>query len=163
MDEKKEFNTTIRELLETFTVRSMRDWRGYVRNSGLSMPQLTILMRLFYGGGCGIHDIGRHLAVSSAAASQFIDRLVNSGLVERTEDPADRRARRLALTPSGRDLIERGVEERYRWVDELPAVLSPEEQAALMRALPPLIQAGRKLSGDAIREHGKRLPPVRRD
>ena len=158
MAENREFSSTIRQWLEVFTIRSMRDWRQYVRTTGLSMPQLTILMRLFYGGECGVHDIGRHLDVTNAAASQFIDRLVSGGLGRRSEDPADRRARRLTLTPEGRALIERGIEERYRWVDELSTILAPEERAALLRALPPLIDAGKKLAAGAIDQQGERLP-----
>jgi DNA-binding MarR family transcriptional regulator len=136
----------------------MRDWRRYVRAAGLSIPQLTILMRLFYGGDCGVHDIGRHLDVTTAAASQLIDRLVTAGLVERSENVDDRRARRVALSSRGRLLIEEGIEERYRWVEDLAAVLSSEEQAALLQALPPLIAAGRRLGGDAIGDARKRLP-----
>ncbi len=158
MSDTVELTSTIRRWLETSAMRSMKEWRRYVRAAGLSMPQLTILMRLFYGGDCGVHDIGRHLDVTNPAASQLIDRLVTAGLVERSEDLDDRRARRVTLSPKGRKLIEEGIEERYRWVKDLSTVLSEEEQAALLQALPPLIAASRELSPDAIGEPRKRLP-----
>jgi DNA-binding MarR family transcriptional regulator len=150
--------TAIRQWMEASTLRSMREWRRYVRSAGLSTAQVIILMRLFYGGRCEVHDIGRHLDVTSAAASQLVDRLVNAGLAERSEDPEDRRVRTVTLSAKGRRLIEEGIEERYRWVEDLAAALSEEERAALLRALPPLIAAGRKLSTDAIGEPRERLP-----
>jgi len=137
--------TIIRELMEAFFMRSMTGWRQFVKSTGLSMPQFGLLMRLYYGGGCEVHDLGRHLDVSSAAASQLVDRLVQSGLVQRTEDPEDRRARQVTMTAKARALIDRGIEERYRWVDELVRGLNGEERDLALRALPALIQAEQKL------------------
>ncbi len=137
--------TIIRELLEAFFMRSMTGWRQFVKSTGLSMPQFGLLMRLYYGGGCEVHDLGKHMDVSSAAASQLVDRLVQSGLVQRTEDPEDRRARQVTITAKARTLIDRGMEEMYRWVDELVRGLNGEERDLALRALPALIQAEQKL------------------
>jgi DNA-binding MarR family transcriptional regulator len=46
---------------------------------------------------------------------------VQSGYLERAEDPNDRRAKVLRLTPSGAKLVDAGIQERYRWMDELAA------------------------------------------
>src|SRR5208283_3212855 len=109
MQTKREVAGVIRQWMEAFTMRSLGDWRRFVKSSGLSMPQLSLLMRLYYGGGCGVHDIGSGFGVSSAAASQLVDRLVHAGLVARVEDPDDRRARQIALSAKGRGLIQRGI------------------------------------------------------
>ncbi len=164
MQETRDTVTAIRQWMETFMMRSMQDMTRYVRNSGLSMAQFSLLMRLYHGGGCEVHDIGREFGVSSAAASQLVDRLVQGGLVARTENPEDRRARRIALSAKGRALIDRGIEERYRWVNDLVAAMASEERSGVLKSLPLLLEAEKKLPSieihhagrDAIREARKR-------
>ena len=145
--ESKELRTIVRIWAEAFMMRSMRDMGRYVKTTGLSMPQFSLLMRLYYKGGCEVHDIGRHFDVSSAAASQLVDRLVHAGLVERTEIPSDRRARQIELSQKGRALIDTGVQERYRWVDDVVAALPAKERAALLASLPHLVEAEKALPG----------------
>jgi len=147
MNETNEIRGVIREFIEGIAMRSMRDMTRYVKSTALSMPQFSLLMRLYYGGGCEVHDIGRDFDVSSAAASQLVDRLVQSGLVARTENPEDRRVRQIELSAKGRALVDKGIEQRYRWVDELVSVLSSEERSVLLASLPLLIAAEKRLPG----------------
>ncbi len=131
--------------MEVSTTRSIRDWMRYVKTTGLSMPQFGIMMHLFYRDNCGVSDIGGHMKISSAAASQLIDKLVKDGLLERTENPNDRRAKQITLSEKGRNLIETGIHERYRWVGDLASSLKSEEQEAVLETLPVLIRAFQKL------------------
>lgn len=124
-----------------FMHRSMCDFRRFMEESGLSFPQIGILMRLYHHGGSGVSELGTHLGVTSAAASQIIDRLVQMGLIERQEDTADRRMRRLTLTSSGRALVEQGIAARSRWMMTLTNRLSPEEQKLIISALTILTEA----------------------
>jgi DNA-binding MarR family transcriptional regulator len=101
-------------------------------------------MRLYYGGSCGISDVGDHLGITNAATSQMVQRLVEQGLLERTEDPTDRRVKQLTLTTAGRALIRQGIEVRRRWLEELTAALPPEQQANIITALVDLTQAARQ-------------------
>ena len=59
-----------------------------------------------------LHRIAEHLGVSNAAASQMVDRLVGMGLLERSEDPDDRRAKALALTEKGKALVLDSIEAK---------------------------------------------------
>jgi DNA-binding MarR family transcriptional regulator len=70
---------------------------------------------------------------------------VHAGLVARTENPDDRRARQIELSPKGRALIDTGVEERYLWLDDMVAGLPLKERAALLSSLPHLIAAEKAL------------------
>ena len=83
--------------------------------------------------------------LTSAAASQLADKLVQSGLIERIESPEDRRAKLLTLSVKGKNLIERGVEERYRWMDKLAVEMNPQDQKKVTNALVILTEAARKL------------------
>jgi DNA-binding MarR family transcriptional regulator len=141
MAEPTQLIQIIRQWMDVFMHRSMSDWSRYVRSTGLSMPQFSILMRLHYKGRCGISDFSEYMDISTAAASQLVDRLVVSGLVEREEDPHDRRAKQIALSPKGEALIAASIEERLRWVEQLVLTLSPEEQQEVSESLQMLIEA----------------------
>jgi DNA-binding MarR family transcriptional regulator len=73
----------------------------------------------------------------------MVERLVQLSLLERTEDPADRRARHLALTRKGRALIEKGIEARRHWTEGLTTRLTTEQQATIVAALQYLTAAAR--------------------
>jgi DNA-binding MarR family transcriptional regulator len=105
---------------------------------------LSVLMRLFMRGNSGVSEIGGHLGVTSAAASQTVDHLVQMGFIERTEDPEDRRAKQLTLTNKGREIIARGVETRSKWVEGLTNSLSADQQNMIINALTLLTEAARK-------------------
>lgn len=81
--------------------RWIRDFVAFaVRDHGISMSQVSLLFRLYYRGQCGVSVIANHLAVSNAAASQAVERLVQQGWLERNEDPNDRHAKQVALSPA---------------------------------------------------------------
>ena len=52
--------------------------------------------------GLQVRDLADALGLAQSAASGLAGRLVEAGLAERSEDPADRRAVRLTLTDAGR-------------------------------------------------------------
>src|SRR5262245_50655129 len=143
MLENQQLSTALREWAEIFMRRSMRDFFQFIRETGLSITQLNTLIRLYYGGSCGISDVGDHLGSTNAATSQMVQRLVEQGLLERTEDLTDRRVKQLALTAAGRALIEQGIEARRRWLEDLTAALSSEEQAQIITVLRELTEAAR--------------------
>jgi DNA-binding MarR family transcriptional regulator len=136
---------SLRAWMDVFMHRSMRGWTQFAKSTGLSMPQFSILMQLHHKGVCGISDVSERFDISNAAASQLVEKLVQGGYIERAEDPSDRRAKILQLASKGKDLIETGVDERYRWMDELAKSLSADEKGKVVEALTILTKAAKKL------------------
>jgi DNA-binding MarR family transcriptional regulator len=130
---------------EIFMHRSFRDFKRFMDESDLSPSQAGTLMRLYHRNTSGVSEIGVALGITNPAASQLVERLVQQGLLQRTEDPNDRRVKLVTLTQSGKALIERGIEARRRWMEELTDTLSPEEQQMISGALILLTDAARKL------------------
>lgn len=141
MSSNTQLSAALREWAELFMRRSMRDFIQFIKDTGLSTTQLNTLMRLYHGGSCDISTVSDHLGITNAATSQMVQRLVEQGLLARTEDPTDRRVKQLALTITGRSLIEQGIEARRRWLEELTTALTPEQQANIVTALADLTQA----------------------
>jgi len=148
MSSTKSLTAAMREWAEVFMSHSMREWRRYVKSTGLSMPQFGVLMRLHHKGGCGISDISEQLDATPAAASQMVDRMLKEGWVERAEDPNDRRAKQVTLSAKGRALIENGMEARNRWAVSLLAHLPADQHAKITEVLRQLTEATRKMSAD---------------
>jgi len=136
--------------MDVFMHRSMRGWGRYAKSTGLSMPQFSIMMQLHYRGACGMSKISEGYDITPAAASQLVDKLVQSGLIQRVEDPQDRRAKLLNLTDKGRELVLRGIEERYRWVDELSRKLTAEERDQVSAALIIMTRAAREMEAEPV-------------
>ncbi len=135
MTDSLRFSRTVRQWMDTFMHRSMGGWVRFVKASGFSMPQFMILMHIRYKEPYSISDLSEKMDISAAAASQLVDKLVQAELLVRTEDPNDRRAKQLVLAEKGRELIEQGIQERYRWVDELEEILSTQEKEKVAEAM----------------------------
>jgi len=136
---------TLHTWVDVSAHHAMRGWLHHARATGLSMPQFSILMQLYRRGYCGISDISDRFEISNAAASQHVENLVQAGLIGRTEDPHDRRAKQIQLSEKGRALIQHGFGARYEWVDQLTRVIPPKDQQKIAEALAILNEAARKL------------------
>jgi DNA-binding MarR family transcriptional regulator len=139
------FVATLQEWIDVFMRRSMRDFFVYARRNGLSMSQNGALLHLSRQGTCGVTDIGDTLGVTSGAASQMLDRLVQHGLILRNEDPDDRRVKRITLTDEGQRVVHESIQARQAWFDDLAAVLSPGEKEQVTAALGILTDRARHL------------------
>jgi DNA-binding MarR family transcriptional regulator len=144
MSTAKTITEVIQEWSEVFMHRSGREFRRFMEKSNLSFSQINVLMRLFHSTYIGVSGIGEEMGVTNAAASQSVDRLVQMGLIARTEDPDDRRSKRLELTHEGIALVESGIRDRSQWIKDLAETLPKEKQQTIISALTILTDMARK-------------------
>ncbi|MBS1870837.1 MAG: MarR family transcriptional regulator [Actinobacteria bacterium] len=85
--------------------------------------------------GLALTELAPHMGLSVAAAGRAIDGLVRNGLVSRTEDPADRRIKRLAPTAAGRAALGRIQAARLAGLRRFADTLGERERDALAGAL----------------------------
>src|SRR5262249_21011879 len=84
------------------------------RQFGMTRAQWAVLLRLERNEGLKQSDLAEILDIQPITLTRLVDRLCDSGLIERRPDPNDRRAKRLHLTPAARPLlnhVEAQVEE----------------------------------------------------
>jgi DNA-binding MarR family transcriptional regulator len=148
MTKQSQFDQSVRAWMDIFMHRSMRGWWRYAKSTGLSMPQFSILMQLHHKGPCGMSGVSAGYDITPAATSQLVDKLVQGGLIQRVEDPTDRRAKLLSLTDKGRNLVLKGIDERYRWLDELSNKLTQDELVKISEALDIMTRAGEELEAE---------------
>lgn len=149
---QSQFAQITRQWMDIFMHRSMRGWSHFAKSTGLSMPQISILMQLHHKGPCGMSEISERFDITAAAASQLVDKLVQGELVERVEDTHDRRAKKLSLSKKGSSFIEKGFDERYAWMNDLSEKLSADERTKVAEALTILTQATQKMDNMDVRQ-----------
>jgi DNA-binding MarR family transcriptional regulator len=135
MNSHDPFLKIFQDWIELFMHRSMQGTIQYARENSLSMSMIGTLFHLNRTGQAGVSDLGQHLGVSSAAASQMLDRLVEDDLIERSEDPVDRRMKKITLTQKGCRILRESMSARQRWLKELGEGLSDQEKEQVISAL----------------------------
>ena len=91
-------------------VESSRLLRNHIdqraKGRGTTRAQWIVLFRLREQEGLSQVDLAEVLELQPISLVRLLDRLVEHGLLERRQDPRDRRANRLFLTASGRQLVD---------------------------------------------------------
>ena len=140
MSKTDPFISTYHQWIDLFMHRSMRRFIHHARESGLSMSMIGTLFHLHRNQGVGVTDLGDHLGVTSAAASQMLERLVQGGLIRRTEDPDDRRVKQIELTEEGLAVLKNGLRAQQCWLKDLADELSDEEKEQISSAMKLMIE-----------------------
>jgi DNA-binding MarR family transcriptional regulator len=117
-----------------------QDWLRLVGELELSISQLKGLVFLEQEGEQSLGDLAERVVLSLPAASRAVEGLHKRGLVGRREDAADRRQKRIAITPEGSAVLARLNEVRLAGAENFVKSMSREEQDALASALKPLLE-----------------------
>lgn len=88
--------------------RLLRTFANYkAAQFGMTRAQWAVLVRLDRCEGLKQSELAEMLDLQPITLTRLLDKLSDSHLIERRPDPADRRAKRLFLTPAARPLLER--------------------------------------------------------
>jgi DNA-binding MarR family transcriptional regulator len=134
------------EVMETVPVvmRFIRKEMRSRRGPALSVPQLRVLTFLSHVPGAPLASVTEHLGVSRSTASAIIDRLVRRKLVNRAEDPQERRCVVLTLTSAGAQHLQQA---RDATCTRLAKVLAGLSAADLLQ-----VTEGLTLLGNAFKD-----------
>jgi DNA-binding MarR family transcriptional regulator len=103
---------------------------------GITLPRFDLMSQLErHPEGLKMNEISRLLMVTGGNVTAIVDQLEKEGLVERFDEPADRRAFRIHLTRAGERSFGEMAREHEEWVVGLLAGLSRKEQDDLLKLL----------------------------
>lgn len=128
---------TALRLLQLVNV-AQRALEGAMAAHGISLGEFDVLATLRRNGPgaqLGPSTLARVAMVTPGGMTSRLDRLEAGGYVRREADPADRRASLVSLTPAGRTLADRALEDLVAAENELFAVLSDSERDRVDRIL----------------------------
>ncbi len=121
--------------------RIRRQTMQQLEPQGITPGQARALRTLGHAPGCEgreamrLSELADRLHIVPRSATTVVDALEEAGLVERTPDPADRRAVRVILTAAGHAALERIGQVRHEVAQEYFGPVSRPDQAALLQAL----------------------------
>jgi DNA-binding MarR family transcriptional regulator len=104
-------------------------------SSGSSVVRTKLLLWIFKNGPLRSGEISEAFDYSPRTTTEAIDALERDGLVFREQDPRDRRAKLVSLTPEGAALLSRSEPAMRQYMDEVFAALELEEQKKLAELL----------------------------
>ncbi|MBP6900553.1 MAG: MarR family transcriptional regulator [Burkholderiaceae bacterium] len=103
---------------------------------GTTLPRFDYLAQLDrHPDGLRMNLLSRYLMVTGGSVTGLTDQLVKEGLVQRIDDPDDRRSWRVCLTPQGREEFRRMALEHESWLVELFKGLPAASKNALYEHL----------------------------
>jgi DNA-binding MarR family transcriptional regulator len=132
------------DLMARFLMGSMKTAQTevfhVVEELELSMTQLKIL-HIVDGSERELtpSELAHFLGLSPAATGRAVDALVRAEIMTRRDDDADRRVKRLALTPAGTAAVTRIAEARVAALAKVVSKLDAAQRDALAAALAPLL------------------------
>ncbi len=96
---------------------------------------IAALMQIVADEGMSVTTLSTRLGVSLATASQVVTDLESAGLVERLEDPSDRRRTLVQVADTHRAFAEAILDTRLRPLQRALDRLTPAEQRTVVRGL----------------------------
>ncbi len=107
----------------------------HIHSLGIGLSDFGILESLLHKGPQPVNTVGTRMRLTSGSITAAIDRLEQKGLVERRNDPADRRTRVVHLTEPGRKLISCAFADHAAAMERATSGLTPAEKAEAVRLL----------------------------
>ena len=104
----------------------------------LPAAQMEVLRVVRTRPGIGVKAVAAALGTAPNTVSTLVGDLTAGGYLDRSPDPANRRAVRLTLTPSAEDLIDGHTDRRRRIAIAAADQLDQADLEALAAALPAL-------------------------
>lgn len=101
----------------------------------VTLPEVRALVVLASLGPLNLLRLSEAMGVHASNATRACDRLVNLELVDRRDDPSDRRHVTLALTRKGRRLITTVMDDRRRAVESVLSRMPADQRRQLTAVL----------------------------
>jgi Transcriptional regulators len=101
----------------------------------MSPTDFGVMEVLLHKGPLPVNTIGKKVLLTSGSITTAVDRLEERGLVERCDDPNDRRVRIVALTKEGTKRIEAAFSQHQAHIELATSTLNKEEQRTLLALL----------------------------
>jgi DNA-binding MarR family transcriptional regulator len=111
--------------------------RGRLRERfDVTLPRFDLMAQLDKApDGMTLSDVSKRMMVSNGNVTGLVERLVESGHLDRRTSETDRRVQVIRLTKSGRAEFRKMAAEHQTWISDMFGDLSPKDVRELMRLL----------------------------
>jgi len=130
-----EFADQMDEIMPVVGREFLRRHLGDLCKGKITVQQLLIADTLCREGEIRMGDLARIMAVTTAAMTGMVERLVRYGYVERVSNPDDRRIIKVRLTRAGEDFIATLNARRRKAHIKIFGQISPQDREDYLRIL----------------------------
>jgi len=106
-----------------------------VQAHGLTISEFGTLEALYHKGTLTVAEIVAKILIPNSSMSYVLERLLEKGLIERTQDEGDKRVYRLTLTEAGHNYIREVYPLHQKALRQLLDRLTPDEEEILQQLL----------------------------
>lgn len=124
--------------LRRMILRLARQLNAASAGEGLTPTQASVLGIVTNRGPLGLTELTELEGLNPTMLSRVVGKLDSFGLIRRLRDPDDFRAARVEVTAEGKQAYQRIAAQRAAILSERVAELPPEQEEALVAALPAL-------------------------
>jgi DNA-binding MarR family transcriptional regulator len=124
--------------LRRVILRLARQLNAASVGEGLTPTQASVLGIVYFRGPLGLTELTEIEGLNPTMLSRVVGKLDSFGLIRRLRDPDDFRAARVEVTEEGRQAYQRIAAQRAAILSERVAELPPDQEDALVAALPAL-------------------------
>jgi DNA-binding MarR family transcriptional regulator len=123
----------LRYLAVAYRVRKVLD--GHMVTSGLSLARSKVLQILDREGSLRQTSLAQELGLAQRSVTQAVESLARDGLVERTPDPDDGRAKLVTMTDEGSAALAASTDAGEQMLQRIFGSLSQKQLAQLDKLL----------------------------
>ena len=128
-------STELVDALLTVTHGMKRAFDARLQELDLSLARAKVLLALHHEGPTRIGTLGHQMDVAARTMTSTVEALERDGLVTSAHDPDDARARVIAITRAGEELVADVLAVRHRLSEDVFASLGPDERSGLLDVL----------------------------
>ena len=125
---------------------------GRIRSHGLSDTEYMLCSYACSNPGCTQDDAAQALKIDKTTTAKALMTLEQKGCILRVQDTADRRKKRLTVTPAGEEKLRSLTDLHDRWMTQILSCLTPEEQQQFDNCCERLLLAAEALEEKEIAE-----------
>lgn len=136
--------TTFGRLVEAYSQLERRLGPAMESHSGLPLAWFEVLIRLARSqdGQLTMGALAGQIALTTGGVTRLVDRMQNSGYVERRPCPTDRRVSYVGITDDGRQILGKAATEHARNLNDVFAGFSKQDLTTLDTLLDRIRETG---------------------
>ncbi len=129
------------QVLRSVYIRIKREGRKVVKNFPITPAQFDVLQILFFHGKKRMSDISQTLGITKSTTTGLVDRLIEAEFVKKRQSHEDRRAFIIDITNKGKKVIEKVIERRVNYLENILDVMDDRSKKQLQSSLNTLLEA----------------------
>lgn len=141
---KKTLYQNIIHILPHWHYKIERNIKQKQKNKNISYETYFCLLILKKGGLVKMSEIARDLRLSKQQATQMIDKLYQHGMIDRQDDPQDRRSILIGINDKGKQFLIDNPLDTSPLQEQIQTHLTADEQAEFNQAIETLLRLFRK-------------------